>query len=145
MGWLCLLAQSQPNLDSLTGGAGWVGAGLLGLVLAWLLFVRMPAWDKLMNEKDERHTQVIREITKAHDETFAKAEIQRRADFQVAITTITDSHTRNMKNVVDHCEREITTLREINKETSAVVVDLRMALEEMREVYLIKGTAKKNG
>jgi hypothetical protein len=34
------LAQSS---DPLSGGAGWVGAGLLGAVLAWLLFVHLPA------------------------------------------------------------------------------------------------------
>lgn len=42
-----LLAQSS---DPISGGAGWVGAGLLGLVLAWYLFIRTPAIDKQFND-----------------------------------------------------------------------------------------------
>src|SRR5689334_4997153 len=35
-----------PTIDSLSGGAGWFGAGLLGLVLGWLLLVHLPSKDK---------------------------------------------------------------------------------------------------
>lgn len=37
-----LLAE---GLDSLSGGSGWVGAGLLGLVLSWLLLKHLPDKD----------------------------------------------------------------------------------------------------
>lgn len=30
------------------GASGWVGAGLLGAVLGWLLFLHLPAKDKLI-------------------------------------------------------------------------------------------------
>lgn len=38
-----LLAQ---NLEVFSGNAGWAGAGMLGAVLAWLMFVYLPSKDK---------------------------------------------------------------------------------------------------
>lgn len=54
---LALLAQLQvvPPPDTLSGGGGWVGAGLLGLVLAWLLFWHLPAKDKQIGEVIDKH------------------------------------------------------------------------------------------
>lgn len=46
---LYYLAQTG-GAESLSGGAGWVGAGLLGAVLTWLLFIHLPAKDRLMKE-----------------------------------------------------------------------------------------------
>lgn len=54
-------AVPVSQIESISGGAGWAGAGLLGLVLAWLLLVHLPAKDKRDDAKD-----------KAHDETVAK-------------------------------------------------------------------------
>jgi hypothetical protein len=69
----CLLAQILPP-DPISGGAGWLGAGLLGLVLGWLLFVHLPAKDKQLREiitdkdkqgtdKDDKFTAALREIS----------------------------------------------------------------------------------
>lgn len=44
-----LLAQT----DAISGGAGWVGAGLLGAVLSWLLLIHLPARDKRDKMKDD--------------------------------------------------------------------------------------------
>lgn len=41
-----LVAQSDP----ISGGAGWIGAGLLGAVLAWLTMVHLPAKDKQLKD-----------------------------------------------------------------------------------------------
>lgn len=57
VGWLMTLAeQSAVVADPISGGAGWVGAGLLGLVLGWLLLVHLPAKDKQLENKDKQHT-----------------------------------------------------------------------------------------
>lgn len=48
-----LFAQS-PN-DPLSGGAGWIGAGLLGLVLCWLMLKHLPDKDKLVKEIVDGH------------------------------------------------------------------------------------------
>lgn len=45
------LAQAATQTpDPLSGGAGWVGAGLLGVVLLWLTFIHLPAKDKQLRE-----------------------------------------------------------------------------------------------
>lgn len=44
---------------------GWVGAGLLGSVLAWLMFVHLPAKDKLIKDL----IQAFREELAAERET----------------------------------------------------------------------------
>lgn len=49
MDLLCLLAQMDPPA-ALSGSAGWVGAGMLGLVMSWLLLVHLPAKDKQMKD-----------------------------------------------------------------------------------------------
>lgn len=48
----------------ITGGAGWAGAGLLGLVLAWLLLKHLP-------DKDKQLTELI----KIHDERMERSRL----------------------------------------------------------------------
>lgn len=45
------LAQTDP----LSGGAGWVGAGLLGAVLAWLLLKHLPEKDRQIERIIDKH------------------------------------------------------------------------------------------
>lgn len=56
-----LFAQvlAQVPTDPLSGGAGWVGAGLLGAVLAWLMFVHLPAKDKQAEAKDAKIASIV--------------------------------------------------------------------------------------
>ena len=96
--------------DPLSGGAGWIGAGLLGLVLAWLMLKHLPA-------KDEQIERLIRQ----KDEAVAKTALDMaainkdlRLDFQAAL-----------QRVVDHCERE-GSKRDASFEKIAVAVE-RMA------------------
>lgn len=146
--------------NAITGGAGWVGAGLLGLVLSWLLMVRMPAWDKLMDTKDKQiqtlietrdklfekiadgHSKQLEAITvacdermqlmaKNHDEAFALAEKDRRTDFQATL-----------ERIVTHCQRESDLMKKMLErdlaESNAAVIDLRRVMEELREQFVIK-------
>lgn len=50
-----LVSQTDP----LSGGAGWVGAGLLGLVLFWLLVIHLPSKDKQIKELIERQDKIL--------------------------------------------------------------------------------------
>ncbi len=70
-----LVAQGA---DSLAGTSGWAGAGILGLVLSWLLLKHLPDKDRQVKvladinravEKGEM-TKILREIAKAgmHDQ-----------------------------------------------------------------------------
>lgn len=46
---------AQQTADPLSGGAGWIGTGLLGSVLAWLCWVYLPAKDKQLAALLETH------------------------------------------------------------------------------------------
>lgn len=68
-----LLAQTT----ALAGDSGWLGAGLLGLVLGWLLFFHLPAKDKqiedLLKVKDaqlEKKDALILEQAKSSREAI---------------------------------------------------------------------------
>jgi hypothetical protein len=45
--------------DPISGGAGWVGAGLLGLVLFWLLMRHLPAKDQQIERIIGKHDTTI--------------------------------------------------------------------------------------
>ena len=42
-------------IDPITGGAGWAGAGLLSLVLGWLLLRHLPEKDRQAKELMDAH------------------------------------------------------------------------------------------
>ena len=69
---LLLLAQGEP----ISGGAGWVGAGLLGSVLAWLLLVHIPNMDKqimtLIADCDAHNEKQRKEFIEENREIRAK-------------------------------------------------------------------------
>lgn len=65
-------------IEPLAGQSGWVGAGLLGLVLSWLLLVHLPnkdkqlttlweSWDKRLSEKDAYVREMAKEFRIALD------------------------------------------------------------------------------
>ncbi len=60
------LAESAPTSSpiDLSGGSGWVGAGLLGAVLSWLLLKHLPEKDRqierLITDKDSQITALIK-------------------------------------------------------------------------------------
>ena len=80
---LLLLAQAT---DPISGGAGWVGAGLLGLVLSWLLWVHLPAKDKLIKDMLDTH-YTRQDAAMAH-------------------------FSESLKEVTGHCEQEMSMLIE---------------------------------
>jgi len=107
---LCgILAAGE--IDPIAGASGWVGAGLLGLVLGWLLFKHLPEKDRqletIMKLKDEQIFLVIR----THDEQ----DRTQQAVFQQAL-----------QKVVDHCEREMSKSSET----------VKAGLEEVRVTLL---------
>lgn len=72
--WSAVMADIAT--DPIAGGAGWVGAGLLGLVLAWLLLRHLPDKDaqieRLIAAKDEQIREVIADKDKQADEHDAR-------------------------------------------------------------------------
>ena len=72
--WL-ILAQT----DALAGASGWAGAGLLGLVLAWLLFKHLPDKDFQLDSLIKGHNEALAFQAKQH-----AAELEKR-DAAVAL------------------------------------------------------------
>ena len=77
---LLLLLAENADANALSGGAGWVGTGLLGSVLAWLLWVHLPAKDKQAKEVAEAHAAEIKE----HRTEFLAALKEQQAAHMVA-------------------------------------------------------------
>lgn len=90
---MCLLALTDPT--DLAGASGWFGAGLLGLVLAWLLFKGYPAGLQAMRDIAAQHALTEKDQRMTH----SALEAQQRAEYQAAI-----------EKVLEHCRVE---LREI--------------------------------
>lgn len=87
---MAILAQSA-TVDPISGGAGWVGAGLLGAVLAWLLLRHLPEKDKQTKEFSDKLVEVIKDNAKQTSEL--------QSGFRVAL-----------KQIADHCETEMRQL-----------------------------------
>ena len=86
--WI-LLAQVEPLAGS--GVSGWAGAGILGLVLSWLLFVHLPSKDKQLKDLIDTYN------TRA-DTVMDK--------FTTSLTNAETEFNSALKLVVEHCEKE---------------------------------------
>lgn len=80
---LAVFAQAVAT-DPISGGAGWVGAGLLGLLLGWLLMVHLPAKDKILKE--------FMEAKDAH------------------VKHMGERFESSLKTVAEHCKEELDTI-----------------------------------
>lgn len=97
---MLLLTDIAQDLSAL-GGSGWAGAGLLGLVLLWLLMWHLPAKDKQLKELIERHDATTTALVDKHAAAMA-AEIARcdagrkeaREDFRQSLETVCEPMTR---------------------------------------------------
>jgi hypothetical protein len=143
---LLLLAQTDP----ISGGAGWVGAGLLGAVLAWLLLKHLPDKDAqyermmatkdtqlkdLMDDKDKQIKELLQASTIERDRdrkdrhngrndfTAMLGEVQRRGS--EAVGDLAADFKQSLATVTAHCEAENTRL-----------------LEELRKLYERAGDKK---
>ena len=67
--WWLLIAQVAQT-DPISGGAGWVGAGLLGLVLAWLLLKHLPEKDRQVRDLIDSQRAELKETRKEYKEAL---------------------------------------------------------------------------
>lgn len=101
--WLVILAN---NVESLSGGAGWIGAGLLGAVLGWLLIIHLPAKDKLMKEligDKDAQVNVLLEHKWAAIQTMS-------TDHKEAITRLATEFRAVIAETSAHCDKEVGRL-----------------------------------
>lgn len=93
--------------DPISGGGGWLGAGLLGLVLAWLLLRHLPSKDAQIERLVESRDAMVRAVVAEHRAT--------------------------VERVVGHCEEEIRAQRELSEARHlAMVAALADLTVEMR-------------
>lgn len=128
-----VLAQADPS--SLVGGAGWAGVGLLGSVLSWLLFIHLPAKDKLVKELVEAKDAQIKDMLDTRDAlVLSLAKIgtdndrERRQDFKESLKTMVDGFVveiRELRRVIETVsdasrgERSLEHLRGLQTEAKA--------------------------
>lgn len=103
-----LLAQA---LDSLSGGGGWVGAGLLGAVLMWLFFKHLPSKDAqitaLIERKDLHVENLQAEFTQALDKMAAVYREESKAErlaCETHFATLANSMNQAFKTLGDQLQ-----------------------------------------
>jgi uncharacterized membrane-anchored protein YhcB (DUF1043 family) len=141
------LPAAQAGTDTLSGGAGWVGAGLLGLVLSWLLFIYLPAKDKQLKEFNEAKDKQIGELVNHFETAITNKDIAFRAlidtkDKQLnemlvrkweIIQTLTKDYKDGIKEVALHCEKEIANLTSYwQQQMSSLTVAIQDLSEDIR-------------
>jgi hypothetical protein len=76
--------------EALVGNAGWAGAGLLGLVLGWLLWRHLPDLEKSRVAEREAYLSSLREAQQRFDAALHR--------------------------VLEHCKEELAVLAEAHRE-----------------------------
>ena len=120
-----------PDISAIAGGAGWAGAGLLGLVLGWLMLWHLPAKDRQIHLLIEGKDSIIREIITRNGETLRSVTEQNnialdksRDDFKEWLALISTNHNNNVKAITEAMTRELMSL-------ASVVSALRDAIKEL--------------
>ena len=118
--WL-LIAQASQGTDPLSGGSGWVGAGLLGLVLAWLMFRHLPAKDDQIMQMVESRDELVKSLQENHE--------RHMMTFGLMVE-------KQLKMVIDHCHTEtsamVAALQDGLEYVGNAVVEMRKSVDELR-------------
>jgi hypothetical protein len=99
------------GMDPMAGGAGWagwVGAGLLGPVLGWLLFIYLPAKDKQLKEMIADKDALVTKLIQGYETRLDTVSNVYRGDTK----EMRDSFERALQSVLGHCEKEFTRIAE---------------------------------
>ncbi len=132
-----ILAQTDP----ISGGAGWVGAGLLGLVLGWLLLKHLPDKDKQIKDlldaatKERVETTLAsvkeREVTATAMEKIAQQDRDARHESNIAYQkAIAEVHTMHITDA--KADREAFERRNEN-----IVMALEKQTAELRAAMAV--------
>lgn len=112
---------AQTTTDPISGGAGWVGAGLLGLLLGWLLLKHLPEKDKQIKTLIDDHTAALERL---HEECSQERKEQ-FTYFNDALNRIIERHSH------DH-EQTAKTLRDELESLRTAIVTLGQAVDALR-------------
>lgn len=140
---LALLAQVDPS-GGLAGSSGWAGAGLLGLVLAWLLLLHLPRKDAQAQAMSDTRDKQIGDILRASTEQLEKERSARHMQsdsFRTAMQQATEMFQAVLKDERQVCEQRCA---EIDKRHREWLADSdrryaeRMAEHEKRYAELVQ-------
>lgn len=109
MPWLTLVGVALIGQDPapLTGpAAAWTGAGLLGGVLAWLMFAHLPAKDKQVADLIRSHNEQMAALATAKDHQID----QQRAEFVLTMNTMMTGFRSEAAAERQACERHFEAL-----------------------------------
>ena len=97
-----MIIFAADDLTTLSGGGGWVGAGLLGLVLAWLFFKMIPSKDAQQKEL----VVIIRELSEKSLMTNSTMAENISAKFAETTKASQSDHTAAMLRLHAECREE---------------------------------------
>jgi hypothetical protein len=101
-----VLAQIEP----ISGGAGWIGAGLLGAVLSWLLLVHLPTLYKFIEAQGKETRALIDskdlQIKALVDSRELYSKLMSDL-FLAEVHRMQDGNEKNLSIVVGHCKDEL--------------------------------------
>lgn len=132
--WILLLAQ---GVDTIGGSSGWVGAGLLGLILGWLLLRHLPSKDAQIKDFMETKDAQVKELILAKDEQIRvlSERYERKVDglilaFQIESTDSKKEFRQALDLVLAHCDREAAKMVDAFRVEIARVVQARGSGDE---------------
>lgn len=99
-------------VDPVSGGAGWVGAGLLGAVLAWLLLKHLPDKDKQIQTMVEGKDLQIKTLMEVKDKQITDMLAVKNEQLKVQLS----SHDLQLKTLLSTQEGLINRLHQENKD-----------------------------
>ena len=112
--WVYLLAQ---NIDPISGGAGWVGAGLLGLVLGWLLLKHLPEKDRQIRDLIDLHLKTETEQRIIH----ATLEREQRAEFRGTLSEMMEHSRRQVEGLGLALKEDLQSLQKVIEDLPEVI------------------------
>lgn len=123
----CLLFAQ--GVEPIAGNAGWLGAGLLGAVLAWLMFVRWPANDKM--------TRDLMDLASQERDKEAVARHQMLDAFQQMMNNVELEHKIQLKEAQEFYRQNANLDREFSsKRNDSLIAAIMVQTNDLRNAIL---------
>lgn len=130
------------QIDPISGGAGWVGTGLLGAVLSWLLLKHLPDKDRQIREViADFAAERTRQSDRFDNERMAERQARhsRLDEFNKTLLSLMTAHEKAVKEMqtqhLRDAEADRATFMDRNDRLLEAIrlqtADLRLALADM--------------
>jgi hypothetical protein len=133
------VATAEILADPIAGSAGWVGTGLLGSVLWWLMFKHIPAKDKQLADFVAGRDAFVRELTKDFRETMYSSQLawaaqdkERREDYKTSLATVADHFQKETELTGRLVRNELANLEDLAAGLRATMAELQAMLRQLK-------------